>query len=258
MASLLTIVFCGLFALTGYTHTYAIAGAVVLGQLLMATLPAAPDARGVPVDARPQLPIALGSLVATALMVRPQVLVGAEGTEAVEQASATPGLQLGIGPGVAVALITALFVQMRRRDGRGTLVLSLTHSVAGAVVAVCLAMWVTVPSLADGEAIVAAAAAGGALGSLVWLLPGPRGPIGVAAALLGAVAGGAFGQLVADDVSTGFGASLGLAAAMMVAVGRAAARVWMPPTGRSPGFEAVAPLAMAAPLVYLVGQFYVL
>lgn len=258
MASLLTIVFCGLFALTGYTDVLAVGGAVVLGQLLMATLPAPADGSGVPVDARPLLPVALGSLVATGLMVRPEVLVGADGTQAVEQASATAGFQLGLGPGVAVALFAALLVQMRRRDGRGLLVASLTHTVAAAVVAVCLAVWVTVPSLADGEAIVAAAAAGGAAASLGWLLPGPRSLIGFAGALLGAVAGGVFGYVVVDGISTDFGAALGLTCGVMVVVGRVAAQAWVPPSGQGIGFQAVAPLALAAPLVYLVGQFYVL
>ncbi|MGH3359700.1 MAG: hypothetical protein ACRDO7_12935 [Nocardioidaceae bacterium] len=258
MASVLTIVFCGLFALTGYTGMLAVGGAVVLGQLLMATLPAPTDAGGVPVDARPLLPIALGSLVATGLMMWPESLVGADGTEAVEAASATPGFQVGLGPGIAVALLTAMFVQMRRKDGRGLLVASLTSSVAAAVVAVCLSVWVTVPSLADGESVVAAAAAGAAAASLVWLVPGPRSLIGSVGAFVGAVAGGAFGYVVADGLSTDFGAALGLTAGMMIAVGRVAARAWVPPERASLGFEGVAPLALAAPLVYLVGQFYVL
>lgn len=256
--SLLTVVFCGLFVLSGYTHVLAVAAAVALGQLLMATIPAPPDVRGVPVDGRPLLPVALGSLVATALMARPETLVGAEGTHAVEEASATPGFQVGLGPGIAVVLLVALFVQMSRRDGRVQLVASLTYTVAAGVVAVCLAVWVTVPSLADGEPIVAAACAGAAAASLVWVLPGPRTAIGVLATVVGAVAGGVFGYVVADGVSTDFGVALGLTAAVMVAVGRVTARAWVPPGGGSVGFEAVAPLALAAPLVYLVGQFYVL
>lgn len=258
MASVLTIVFCGLFVITGYTAVLAVGATVVLGQLVMATLPAPVDPDGYVIRSRPLLPIIAGSLVATGLMLRPEVLVGAAGTTAVQEASATPGFQIGLGPGVAAALLVALFVQMWRRDGRGHLVQSLTYSVAAAVFAVCLSVWVTVPSLSNGEPTIAAAAAGAAGASLVWLVPGPRKLLGPVAVVGGGVAGGVFGYLVTDELSTDFGAALGLAASVMVVVGRVAAKAWAPDAKLRVGFEGLLPLALAAPVVYLVGQFYIL
>lgn len=258
MTSALTVVFCGLLALTGFTDAIAVGAAVLLGQLLMATLPAPGAGDGVGRAARPFVPVVIGSVVATGLMLRPETLVGADGTTAVEEASATAGFQIGIGPGVAVALLAALFMQMTRKDGRPMLVPSLAYVVTTAVFAVCFAVWVTVPSLSAGEAVVAAAAAGGAAASLIWWLPGPRVLLGFGAVVAGAVGGGVFGHLVDDGVDADFGAVLGLTVGVMVVVGRAAAAAWTPDPRARLGFEAMLPLALAGPLVYLVGQFYVL
>ena len=258
MTSALTVVFCGLLALTGFTDALAVGAAVVLGQLLMATLPALGAADGIGRAARPFVPVVVGSVVATGLMLRPESLIGADGTTAVEETSATVGFQIGLGPGVAAALLAALFMQMSRKDGRRMLVPTLSYSVTTAVFAVCLAVWVTVPSLSDGEAIVAAAAAGGAAASVVWWLPGPRALMGTVAVVVGAVAGGVFGYLVEDGVATDFGAALGLTVGLTVAVGRTAAAAWASDPRARLGFEALLPLALAGPLVYLVGQFYVL
>lgn len=258
VASVLTLVISGLLALTAYTSVYAVGAAVVLGQLLMSALPAPTDRRGGAVAARPMLPVIAGSLVATGLMLRPEVLVGADGTDAVTEGNATAGFQLGLGPGVAVAVLVALFMQMTRRDGRELLVASVSYATASAVLAICLSMWVTVPSLADGDAIVAAGAAGAAGATVLWLVPGPRGLLGVVALVAGGVAGGAVGYFVDDGMSTDFGAALGATAGLMVVVGRLAATGWAPASGRRLGFEGVLPLALAGPLVYLVGQFYIL
>lgn len=257
MTSALTVVFCGLLALTGYTAVLAVGAAVLLGQFLMATLPAPVDAGGSRA-ARPFVPVVAGSIVATGLMLRPETLVGADGTIAVVQASATPGFQIGLGPGVAAAVLVAMFMQMARRDGRQLLVPTLAYAVATAVLAICLAVWVTVPSLSDGEAIIAAAAAGGAAASVVWWLPGPRSIIGTAAVVVGGVGGGVFGYVGEHGVSADFGAALGLTVAVMVVVGRTVATAWARDPRARLGFEAVLPLALAGPLVYLVGQFYVL
>ncbi|UYM06912.1 hypothetical protein [Solicola gregarius] len=254
----LTVVLCGLLALTGYTSVYAVGAAVVLGQLLMSTLPAPTDRRGGVVAARPMVPVVAGSLVATGLMLRPETLVGADGTTAVEESTATAGFQLGLGPGVAVAVLLALFMQMTRRDGRELLVASVSYATASAVLAICMSMWVTIPELADGDAIVASGAAGAAAASVLWTVPGPRTLLGIVAVAIGGVAGGAFGYAVDDGVSTGFGAALGVTAALTVVVGRLAAAGWAPESARRLGFEGVLPLALAGPLVYLVGQFYVL
>lgn len=258
MTSALTVVFCGLLALTGYTSVYAVGAAVLLGQLLMATLPAPALADGVGRAARPFVPVVVGSIVATGLMLRPETLVGADGTSAVEQASATAGFQIGLGPGVAVAVLMAMFMQMTRKDGRTMLVPTLAYASTTAVLAICLSVWVTVPSLSDGEPVIAAAAAGGAAASVVWWLPGPRVIVGLAAAVIGAVGGGVFGYFGGEGVSADFGAALGLTAAIMVVVGRTAAAAWASDPRARLGFEAVLPLALAGPLVYLVGQFYVL
>ncbi|UPK74631.1 hypothetical protein MU582_19680 [Nocardioidaceae bacterium SCSIO 66511] len=258
MASVLTVVLAGLVALAGYTSVYAVGAAVLIGQLLMAALPAPTDRRGGVVAARPLLPVIVGSLVATALMLRPGSLVGADGTTAVEESSSMAGLQLGLGPGIAVAVLVALFMQMTRRDGRELLVASVSYATASAALAVCMSMWVTVPSLADGEAIVAAGAAGAAVAAVGWLVPGPRGLLGPVAFVMAGVAGGAVGYVGDDGMSTDFGVAIGLVAGLMVVVGRLAAAGWAPESARRIGFEAALPLALAGPLVYLVGQFYVL
>lgn len=258
MTSALTVVFCGLLVLTGHTSVYAVGAAVLLGQFLMATLPAPAEAGDVSGAARPFVPVVAGSIVATGLMLRPEMLVGADGTNAVVQASATPGFQVGLGPGVAAALLVAMFMQMARDDGRRMLVPTLAYAATTAVLAVCLAVWVTVPSLSDGEAIAASAAIGGAVASVVWWLPGPRSIVGIGAVVLGAVGGAAFGHLGARGVSADFGAALALTVAVMVVVGRTAAAAWAGDPRARLGFEALLPLALAGPLVYLVGQFYVL
>lgn len=258
MTSALTVVFCGLLALTGYTDVIAVGAAVLIGQFLMATLPQPADAGSVGRAARPLVPVVAGSIVATGLMLWPETLVGASGTTAVEEASATPGFQVGLGPGVAVALLVALFMQMSRKDGRELLVPTLAYAVATAVLAICLAVWVTVPSLSDGEAIMAAAVCGAAAASVVWWLPGPRALVGAGAVVVGGVGGGVFGSLVEDGVAVDFGVALALTAAVMVVVGRVAAAAWSRDPRARLGFEAVLPLALAGPLVYLVGQFYVL
>lgn len=258
MTSALTVIFCGLLALTGYTDAVAVGAAVLLGQLLMATLPAPAEAGDVGRTGRPFVPVVAGSVVATGLMLRPETLVGADGTNAVVQASATPGFQIGLGPGIAAALLVAMFMQMIRTDGRPMLVPTLAYATTTAALAVCLAVWVTVPSLSDGEPIMAAAAAGGAAASIVWWLPGPRSIVGVASVVLGAAGGGVFGYTTGEGVSADFGAALGLTVATMVVVGRVGARAWARDPGARMGFEAVVPLALAGPLVYLVGQFYVL
>ncbi|MGH3424564.1 MAG: hypothetical protein ACRDO8_07540, partial [Nocardioidaceae bacterium] len=151
---LLTVAFAGLFVLATYTHGYALAAAVVVGQLIVATTPPPVGTCGRPLVSSRLVPVGLGGVVATALTVFPELLAGAGGTAAGDVAMIDTGTITGVTIGVAVVVLAALLAQMVRADGRTELVASLTDTVALGVFATFLSGWVAAVDAFDGRAVI--------------------------------------------------------------------------------------------------------
>lgn len=254
-ALVLTVACVGLFVLAAYTHGYAVAAAVFVAQLVLASTPPPVGGDGRPLVSSRIVPIGLGSVVATGLTAFPGLLSGAEGTRG-SGSVAGSGTLSGVGVGIAVVALAALLAQMTRSDGRAELVTSLTDTVSLGVLATFLAGWAAAASAFDGRAVIGVSASALVVTALLWGVRGSRWLLGAGAVLLSAVAGVVGALYLSDVMSATFGALVGLTVGLFGWLGRAVAHEWRPRASLRWGVEGVLPIAFAAPVVFVAGQMY--
>lgn len=254
--ALLTCAFAGVFVLAAYTHVYALAVSVLIAQLVLASAPA-PTASRAPAIAR-FVPIALGGSVATVLTARPSLLAGAGGTETGRVGAVDTGVLVGVAPGIAVLVLAALLSQMLRRDGRDGLVESLTQTVSVGVVVTLLTGWVAALQSFNGVPVVVQAAIAVVATTVVVHLPGPPALIGALAAVVSGSVSAVATVLVDDTIPYAFAVALGVSVSVFLVLGQAIAREWGSDPRRRVGVDAMLPLALVGPVVFLAGQLSML
>ena len=232
---LLAAVVAGALALASAADPFAVAAVVVGAQLLLATGVAAttpPGRRGT------WLVVAGAGVVASLLVARRSGVI-----------------DLGVlAPAAAGAVLAALLREMLRRGSRAGLARSVSTTLTGALLGVFLAGWAVTHTLLEGPAVVSLGAGGVAVAALVWAVPGPRGVIGPLGPLVAAAAGwAAAGQL--DPVyGSGAGAVIAATGGVCAAIGLTVGSWWQPRSREHVALAATVPLALAAPLVHVVGR----
>ena len=241
------------------TDPVLVAAVVLLVQGQIAVGPHPADARGRTVRAPKVAAVMTASLVATVLTLWPRALIGADGTSAGDIADVVPGSIVAILPATAAGVVVALLSQMLRRDGRRELVVTTAHAATASLLASLAVGWITAARTPLGAEVVTLGAVGAGVAVLLWCLPGDRYLVasiamvgsGVACALVAHFQGGfftftwIFGLLMGAQVS--IGAILGQVAGRAWGEGRRhAASGW--------GFPGALSVALAAPLVHLIGQ----
>lgn len=236
-----------------------VAATVLLVQGQIAVGPHPADARGRTVRAPKVAAVMTASVVATVLTLWPRTLIGADGTSAGDIAGVVPGSLVAILPATAAGVIVALLSQMLRRDGRRELVLTTAHAATASLLATLAIGWITAARTPLGVEVVTLGAVGAGAALLLWCLPGDRYLVasiamlgaGLASALVAHLQGGlftftwVFGLLMGAQVS--IGAILGQVVGRAWGEGRRhAASGW--------GFPGALSVALAAPLVHLIGQ----
>lgn len=252
----LSIALVAVMALAAYADVLLVAAAVVVVQLLIASAPSLADARGRSVPTPRFIPVMTGGLIATVLAVYPQILQRDDTTSDVLGFVDT-GVIAGIVPAVAATVFVALVTQMLRRDGRRELTTSTAYAVSLGVAAALTTGWIGGSESLGGAPIVVIAAAGLAVGLLVWALPADRIYVGAGAVLAGAVAGAVAALLVDSIVTWIFGVAVGSAVALFAVLGQVFGRAWISTrTHASIGwaFPGAMSVALAAPVVYVAGQ----
>ncbi len=252
----LSIALVAVMALAAHADVLLVAAAVVVTQLLIASAPSLADARGRSIPTPRFVPAMTGGLIATVLATYPQILQRDDGDSDVLGFVDT-GVIAGIVPAVAATVFVALVAQMLRRDGRRELTASTAYAVSLGVAAALTAGWIGGGESLGGAPVVVIAAAGLAVGLLVWALPADRIYVGAAAVLAGAAAGAVAALLVDSIVTWIFGVAVGSAAALFAVLGQVFARAWV--SGRTHAsigwaFPGAMSVALAAPVVYVAGQ----
>ena len=236
MAPLLAAVLAGLLALAAQTGPGAVTAVTVGAQLLLAT--------GIASVGRPER-----SGVATWLVVAG---AGAAAAAVIETADV---VDLGSLAPVATGGVLSCFVlELVRRDGRTGLVDSLSASVTGVVLAVLTASWPVTALLRNGDTLVTVGAVGIGVCALAWAVPGPRGVLAPVGVVVAAAAGWVVLPMLSDSYDPVAGAALAGAGAAVAAVALAAATWWAEGAREHLALVATLPLALAAPVVHLVGQ----
>ncbi len=256
-SSLWTSVLALVMALAVRADPVLVAATIVLVQLQIAVGPHPTDGRGRTVRAPKTFAVAAAGLTATALTLWPRSMVGADGTRAGDIASVLPGSLMAILPATALGVVLAFVSQMFRRDERHELVSTTAHAAMAALIATLSVGWITSANAPLGAEVLLLGAVGTAVSVLVWALPGDRYVMagaamvasGVACALVAHVQDGyflwTFGLLMGSQVS--LGAILGQVVGRAWSEGRRhAAAGW--------GFPGAVSIALAGPLVHLIGQ----
>ncbi len=236
-----------------------VAATVLLVQAQIAVGPHPADARGRTVRAPKVAAIMTASLVATVLTLWPRSLVGADGTTAGDIAEVVPGSLVAIVPATAAGLVVALLSQMFRRDGRRELVVTAAHAATASLLAALTVGWITAARNPLGEESVVLGAVGVAVGVLLWSLPGDRYLVAsiamagsaVACALVAQLWGGFF------TFTWVFGLLMGAQVSIGAVLGQVVGRAWGEGRRHASsgwGFPGAMSVALAAPLVHLIGQ----
>ncbi len=244
MTALPAAALAGLLALAAQTGLWAVVAVVIGVQLLLATGIAASRSSGAVSTSRSG-----GQHTATWLVV------AGSGVAASLAAVNATVVDLGsLAPVAAAAVLISLLREVVRRDGRAGLIESLATTATGALIAVLAAAWSVTVLLPHGPTLVIVGAAGLVTLALVEAVPGPRGllgPVGVAAAA-------GLGWVVMPELSGPYaalaGALLAGAAALAGAVALAAASWWSAGTREHVALRATLPLALAGPVVHLMGR----
>ena len=155
---------------------------------------------------------------------------------------------------LAGAVVLAFVNELLRRDGRLRLVESVSGTVTGVVLAVCVTGWVATARLDGGEELVVAGAVALALGSAVVALHG-RTWLVYLVTLAAATVGGTLVGWLLPTVQLAAGAVLGLGVGILVAALHALFDR-LPALGRRlPSFAvAVLPVTVSGVLVYVAGR----
>ncbi|CAN5218400.1 hypothetical protein BH09ACT10_BH09ACT10_22510 [soil metagenome] len=256
-STIVSIVLAAFLALAAYSDPLWVALVVVVIQLMIAYGPGATNERGRSIPTPRFVPAAVGGIVAVLITLHPAVLQGARGTEASDVASIDSGIFVGLAVGVVVSLFLAIFAQMRRPAPRAHLVLSLSYAVLLSTFAGLAAGWVGASKSLAAENVVAVGAVAVAVALVIWLVPGPRWPVGA----LSMVGAGVASVVLATQVDLPTGNAVvfgtGLIVGLFAILGEVVARVLTEAsthTGKRWGFEGVLPLALAAPIVFVGSQ----
>ncbi|MGZ5406702.1 MAG: hypothetical protein ACXWX1_02855 [Aeromicrobium sp.] len=259
-STLLSIALAGVVTLAAYTDVLLVGAVIVITQIMVAAAPTPADASGRPVAAPRFGAAAIAGLIATGVTLYPQVLLGADGTQAGSVGSVESGVFAGLVPAVAAGVIVALVSQMLRKDGRKSLVLTTGYAVTLCVFAALAIGWIGAAQSVGGAPVVAVAAIALAAALLVWLLPFDRVVIGSFAVAAGGV-GGALAAPYLDDgsgLTWALGALAGVGVALFSILGQVMGQSWS--SGRRHasggwGFPGALSLALSAPIVFVASQF---
>ena len=232
---LLAAVVAGALALAAATDSVALALVVVGAQLLLATGVAATTPAG---RRGTWLVVAGAGAVASLLVARRSGVV-----------------DLGVlAPAAAGAVLASLLREMLRRGSRAGLTRSVSTTLTGALLSVFLAAWAVTQTLLDGPAMVSLGAGGVAVAALVWAVPGPRGLLGPLGPLAAAAAGWAVAGQLDPAYTSGPGAVVAATGGACAAIGLTVSGWWQPRSREHAALVATVPLALAAPLVHVVGR----
>lgn len=256
-STLLTVCLAAVLALAAYVDVLLVAAAVVVVQLLVATASAPADARGRSIPSPRFTAAVVSGLVATGITLAPTVLNGADGSRSAADVTIASGTLAALLPAIAAGVFVTLAAQMRRRDGRRELVASTGYAVSLGAFAALAVGWIGAAQSSGGADLVGVAAAGLAVGVLVWALPVSRWLRGAMAVLLGTGAGSAVALQLEAVVATSLGAAAGGAAAFFGILGQAIGRAWSqdrPHAAAGWGFPAGLSVALVGPVVYVGGQ----
>lgn len=248
------------FTLAAYTDTLFVAAAVLIAQLMVAAAPAPSDDRGRRIACPRFGPALAAALVATAVTVSPDLLIGASGTTAGSIGFISSGLMSGAVPGMAVGVLGALLGQMLRKDGRPSLVLSLSYATALCMFAVLPVGWIGASQSLGGAPLVALGSIAVGVALLVWLAPGGRAVVGIAAVVAASVVTGLSTLYLSGPANMGliFGAIVGAGIGLFAILGQLLGRAWSVAPGHSAagwGFAGAMSLALSAPVVFISSQF---
>lgn len=255
-SSVLSAALVGVIVLAAYADPALVAAAVVVVQALVASAPRLRDARGRSIATPRFVPAILAGLVASVLVLMPDLLPRAEGTHDVF-AAATTGSFSGVLPAVAVGVFAAAITQMVRRDGRRELASALAYATTLAVTSALAAGWIGASQSFGQADSVAIGAAGLAFGLLIWAIPGDRYLLGGAAVVGGAAAAALVCVLVEPGPHPLLGVAVGGGSASFGVIGQVLGRALI--SGRSHasvgwGFPGATAVALAAPIVYIGSQ----
>ncbi|QCB92496.1 hypothetical protein [Cellulomonas shaoxiangyii] len=154
----------------------------------------------------------------------------------------------------AAAVVLAFVNELLRRDGRVRLVESVSGTVTGTVLAVCVTGWVATARLEGGAALVVAGAVALALGSAAVALHGRRGLVYLVT-VVAATAGGTLVGAVLPTVELLTGAVLGFGVGVLVAAMHALFDRVPALARRLPSLAvAVLPVTVSGVLVYVAGR----
>ncbi len=155
---------------------------------------------------------------------------------------------------LAGAVVLAFVNELLRRDGRLRLVESVSGTVTGVVLAVCVTGWVATARLDGGEELVVAGAVALALGSAVVALRG-RTWLVYLATLAAATAGGTLVGWLLPTVELAAGAVLGVGVGVLVAALHALFDRLPALDRRLPSLAVVVlPVTVSGVLVYVAGR----
>ncbi|WP_136517976.1 hypothetical protein [Cellulomonas telluris] len=154
----------------------------------------------------------------------------------------------------AGAVVLAFVNELLRRDGRIRLVESVSGTVAGTVLAVCVTGWVATARLEGGDALVVSGAVALALGSAVVALHGRRWLVYLLTVAV-ATGGGTLVGWLLPTVELTTGAVLGLGVGVLVAALHALFDRLRALERRLPSVAvAVLPVTVTGVLVYVAGR----
>jgi hypothetical protein len=255
VVAVLSVSLCGILALTSYTDPMAVAAGVAVTQLVLAG--AAFQGPAVPAPRTACVVVAVGGLVATALVTWPDLLSGFDGSHAGDAARESGGTLMGLAPAAGVVVVGSIVREMARRGRRTALTASIAATVSLGVWAVLLAAWVAAAKTDDGDQIVLVATVAVAVAALAWSIPGPRGVIGPLAVLAGTAAAAGLTTVVTDPLDLPIAVGLAGAATLLTVCGRAIASTLAADPARRLSVEAVLPLVLVGPIAFWTGQLFV-
>ena len=257
-ASLLSCVLLGVLTLTAWTgEVVLVCVAVLLVQGLVASAPGPADERGRIIRGPRLAPALVAAVIASAVTVRPTLLIGASGQHTGRIALVQSGVLVGVLLAVAAAVFVTLFAQMLRKDGRPRLVLSSGLGVTLAVVAAFASGWISAFRATGGPDVVTIVAVGCAVALLVWNVEGDRVLVATGAVVAAGAASALTAFLLDGFLTPWFGLLVGPVAAVVAILGQVLGRGWS--RGRLHvaegwGFPAAAAVALVGPVAHLAGQ----
>ncbi|MFT4298415.1 MAG: hypothetical protein QM597_02090 [Aeromicrobium sp.] len=257
-SSLWTVVLVSVMALAVRADPVLVAATVLLVQAQIAVGPHPADDRGRTVRAPKLVAVMAASLTATVLTMWPRALVGADGTHAGDLATVLPASMMAVLPATAVGVIVVLVSQMFRRDGRRELVTTTAHAATAALLATLAVGWITAARNPIGDEVVTLGAVGVGVAAALWCLPGDRYMVG-AIAMSGSAAACALVAHFCDGYYTWvFGLIMGVQVSVGAVLGLIVGRAWgegrRHASSSGWGFPGAMAVAVAAPLVHLIGQ----